>query len=125
MGHQALGVLHQLSVSGAERVGGQHDVLLHRHALDQIEALEHEAEGVATDPGEKSLRQTGDYLIIQHDASGGGAGETTDHRQQGCLAGTAGALEAGHPIGLDAQGDTLNRPELVGPALVEGLPDVL
>ena len=61
----------QFCARPAGREGRQDDVFQRRQALDQVELLEDEAEGLAADFGQETLGQAGNILALEADAAAG------------------------------------------------------
>ena len=65
----------------------QRDVLLRGERTEQVEGLEHEADALAPEPGERVLRQPVERLVAEPHAAGGGAIKSRGQLQQRRLAG--------------------------------------
>ncbi len=88
---------------------GHLDVLGDGEVVDQVEALEHEADLVAAQAGELGLGVLGHVLAEEVVASGGGPIEQAQDVEQGRLA-ASGRAHDGHELaGRDLHGDAVER----------------
>jgi hypothetical protein len=79
------------------------DVLERGQGRDQVELLEHEAEGREPQVGELPIPEDAQIVALEQDAAGSGTVERAEQLQQRGLAGPARSLEGDELPGVDLQ----------------------
>ena len=91
-------------------IAGQDDVLEHRHALEQVEELEHDADVAAAHAGQLVLALAGDLLAGEHDLAVVGGVEAGDEVEQRRLAAARRAHDRDELAGAEVEVDAAQGP---------------
>ena len=86
-----------------------HDVLEGREVADEVELLEHEADGAAAHLGEFVGGQVGNVVPVKHDGACGGGVHGADDVHEGRLTGARGANDGDPLAARDLEGDVVER----------------
>ncbi len=89
-------------------------VLQRGHGRNQMERLEHDADGVAAQAGQGILAHARDLVPVQHDAAGRGALQPGQHHQQAGLSGAGGADQGDRLAGAHLQVDAAQNVDRPG-----------
>jgi len=96
----------------------QGHVFQQRHARQQIETLEHEADGAVAQQGQFVLAQSRNIAIIQYIAPGSRLVETPEEIHEGGFAGTGRPHDRDEFAGSDAEADIFQCREQSGRSFV-------
>ena len=108
VGEEGGGALAGFAPADAGEVQGDLDVLAGVEGLEQVEALEDEAEIVPAELRQMALLERGDFAPVHTNGAGSGAQEAADKREEGRLAGARGAHDQHEFAAPDAEVDAVD-----------------
>ena len=91
---------------------GEDDVLLRGERGEQVERLEHEADALPPQPGERSLAEAVEVGLLEADATLGGPVEPGRELKQRRLPGARGPHHGGERAAVEGQRDAVERADM-------------